>query len=179
MRRHTLGYTLIETLFVGSVAALLLALGAPSLGNMLRRSEMAATHNTLLAALATARIRALESGASGVLCPLTEEGLRCRTDGDWTHGWMVFVDHDNDGHLNGAEKPALVEQLSSTSGATIFSGRFRPTVRYARNGMSRGSNLTIRFCIDGTATSAIIINNAGRPRVERDASRLRGYSCVE
>lgn len=170
------GLTLIELLMALAILGVLFGAVLPAFGSLLERSASAAINNELIASLSLARSEALRSRQLTVVCPARADVSGCRSDGAWHHGWMVFVDANQDGELSpGRDRLLLVhEPLSS---ATLISGHSRPRVRYAPNGLNTGSNLSIRLCQAGTVVSAVIVNNVGRTRLERDARALARWSC--
>lgn len=171
------GFSLIELL--SSIAAVLLTLciGMPTLKQIIDHNSVAAIHNELIASLSLARLEALRSGGVAAVCPSDLEGIGCRVDGDWSAGWIVFVDYNENRLRDPAEAVLSWTQLDPDSGLRLTSGRHRPQLRFARNGMSQGSNLSIRLCRMGQATSAVIVSNTGRARIEKQAQSLRGLSC--
>lgn len=172
---HQRGFTLTELLTTTCIAAVLVTQALPAMQTLQNNSRRAATGNTLMASLSLARAEALRSGMDTVICPANASGTGCRNDGRWDHGWLAFTDRNRNGVVDGSDRVFLHE--AATSGVTIISGSSRPRVRFAANGMNRGSNLTIRICIDGVVQSAVVLNNAGRGRIEQQRSALRSLRC--
>lgn len=170
------GLTLIELLMALAILGVLFGAVLPAFGNILDRSARAAINNELIASLSLARSEALRSRHPTVVCPALADASGCRSDGAWHHGWMVFVDANQDGALSPG-RDRLLQVHEPLQSATLLSGRSRPRVRYAPNGLNTGSNLSIRLCQAGTVVSAVIVNNAGRPRLEQDARALARWSC--
>lgn len=169
------GMSMVELLFALSLLMMTLLVAIPGFAALRERNLVAAVNNELMASLALARSEAVRQRVETVVCPMVEAGAGCRSDGAWHNGWVVFVDPNRNGRLDDGE-PVLIER-GPLDGLTLSSGRGRPRVRYASNGMSRGSNLSIRLCMDGKPRSAIVANNAGRARLERDNTALAGMKC--
>ena len=163
---------------MAAIAVLLLTLlaGVPAFADLRDRNQRAAINNELVTTLAIARTEALISRQPTVVCPTTVDGKQCRMDGVWQHGWLAFVDGDDDGQPGGRDDRVL-SYTEAMPDLTLISGTGRPRVRYAPNGMSTGSNLSIRLCQRGVPRSAVIVNNVGRPRVEIRPRALRTWSC--
>lgn len=177
-RRAQRGLTLIELLTSAGLTAVLLGLALPGFGELRERSQRAAINNELMATFSLARSEALRSRANTVVCPADAARSGCRADGIWQDGWLAFVDGDDDGQPNGP-RDRLIAQGQLPSGTLLHSGTGRPRLRYAPNGLNRGSNLSVRVCLAGRVVSAIVVNNVGRSRVELDPAALSRWTCPE
>jgi type IV fimbrial biogenesis protein FimT len=163
------GVTLIELLATISVMAILGALAAPSFHNLTLNSERTSTVNSFFHALFLARSEAIKRGQVVTVCK-SADGSTCLKDGEWTSGWMVFVNTDRDDLPVRDEGEPILQVHEGWNRGHITSNRpaysFRPYVQGVVNG-------TIVFCDSrGSAEArAIIISHTGRPRVsQRDAS---------
>ncbi len=179
MNRPARGYGLFELLCVCGISALVLGFALPTFTQVLDQSRVAAVHNELIASLGMARQEAIRSRAHAMVCPLDAENGRCAAGGDWSSGWLTFIDRNGNRRLDSNERVLVETGQTLPDKIRIYSGPSRPAVRYAPNGMSIGSNLTIRVCLHGEARTAIILNNAGRPRIERDPAALANHSCPD
>jgi type IV fimbrial biogenesis protein FimT len=83
-RFYNLGFTLVETIIVIAIAAILMALALPSFTETIRSNRLATTSNNLLAALNLARSEAVKRGIDVV--------VRKVPNGNWEDGWQVFTD---------------------------------------------------------------------------------------
>ena len=160
------GFSLIEAMVVMAVAAILLAVGVPSYQGMTERTRINSAMHLLSAHMASARNTAISYRIPTVVCPSNLAG-GCRTDGDWSHGWLMFFDPD------GNRQPDLPQDILRDENAPIHpslrivtsSGRLQ--LRYLPDGRSAGSNLTVRLCREDTLLGRVIVNNGGRVRSER------------
>ncbi len=84
------GFTLIEMMITLVIAAILLAIGVPSFRALIQNQRMTTTVNEFFAAVNLTRSAALERGMQVRLVPADDAGS------DWTQGWIVFVDEDDD-----------------------------------------------------------------------------------
>jgi type IV fimbrial biogenesis protein FimT len=91
------GFSLIEAMITVAVAAILLAVAAPSFSDFIHTSRLAAQSNDIIAALNLARSEALRLGRGVVFCRSEPPSFATCIDGAgaW-EGWMVFVDADPD-----------------------------------------------------------------------------------
>ena len=160
------GFSLIEAMVVMAVAAIGLAVGVPSYQGMIERTRISSAMHLLTAHMASARNTAISYRIPTVVCPSNLAG-GCRTDGDWSHGWLMFFDPD------GNRQPDLPQDILRDENAPIHpslrivtsSGRLQ--LRYLPDGRSAGSNLTVRLCREDTLLGRVIVNNGGRVRSER------------
>lgn len=85
------GFTLIELLVTIAIAAILLALAAPSFGNVSLASKLGADANRISASAILSRAEAIKRNSAIVMCA-SSTGTSCATTGDWEQGWIVFND---------------------------------------------------------------------------------------
>ncbi|MBJ7574793.1 GspH/FimT family pseudopilin [Luteimonas sp. MC1828] len=167
MERKTAGFTLIESAVTVSVMSILVVLAFRPFVAFLEQQRAAATMASLVSQMSHARLAAVKHRHPTVLCP-SVDGLQCLLGGDWSGGWMMFVDRDN---LRRPSLPADVLQVELSPGTPhlrVYSSTGRSHLRYLPDGRSAGANLTINVCtLQGMRVGAVIVNNAGRPRTER------------
>lgn len=81
------GFTLIELMVTIALAAILMAIAAPSFTAFQRNAELTSRINSLLTSINTARSEAMKRGRDAVIIPL---------DGtSWRNGMIAFVDINN------------------------------------------------------------------------------------
>ncbi len=101
--RRQRGVTLIETATAACVSAVLAASALPSLSAALDGHRLTTATNELVLAVNLARSTATAQRKRVVVAP--------RSGADWTSGWRVFVDDDNNGRLDADE--ALVREFDA------------------------------------------------------------------
>ena len=90
-RRRACGFTLVELMITIAVAAILLALAAPSFTRLIANTRETSAVNSLLNALVYARNTALRSGEPVTVCPIaTPTAAACSASADWNTGWGVI-----------------------------------------------------------------------------------------
>lgn len=94
------GLTLIELLITIVVLSVLLALGLPGLQDFVRNNRVTAQANDLVVAIQLARSEAVKRGTRGVICAKAVNKEECSGSDDWSNGWIVYTDFDQDGALN-------------------------------------------------------------------------------
>lgn len=164
MARKDAGFTLIELLTTLAIMAVTLTLGVPTLKQTLQHYRVVSTMHLITADLALARSAAIMRRTRVMVCPGTPE-LGCRTDSDWSKGWLVFTS------TSGGRQPETDADILSAGGVRS-SGQMsirasRSTLRYQADGRSAHSNQTIRICAGNQLMGEIVINNVGRVRSSR------------
>lgn len=162
------GFTLLEAIVSLSVLSIMLAVALPAFRALLDHQRTSSTLSSLVSQASLARLAAVKYRRPTILCP-SANGTRCNSDGDWSTGWILFIDH---GDRQGPASPSHVlrTEPSPASRHLRVQSWGRNHLRYLPDGRSSGSNLTLRVCTQaGQQLGAVIVNNAGRPRVERGA----------
>lgn len=162
------GFTLLELMIVIAMMGVLMVVGIPSFNAMLTTNELADTTNELTLSLRRARAEAIVSGRDVVVCSSTNTDaadpnlITCSgTAGNWSNGWVILVDRDQNGTFGGANELLWVKTLKSTTSLVIttspatatvgFSGDFSQMVRFSYTGELR----------DGTAGEFWLCSGAG------------------
>lgn len=161
-------FSLHDMLVTLTVAATLLAVGVPSLKQLISRQRMSTAINGLITALHSTRSEAIKRGRRAVLCP-SADGLRCQgagANGTWWHaGFLLYIDH-NANHERDDDEP-VVRVFDATPGLHIHTPRSRAHITYLPNGLAYGANTTFIFCAEHADSPArsVVVANSGRPRV--------------
>ena len=92
--RKSSGFTLVELMVVIGMVVLLFSLAVPSFTAMIENTKVTIQTNELVSALNLARSEAIKRGARVTVCK-SADGAACTNAGDWTQGWLVFVDTAN------------------------------------------------------------------------------------
>ena len=175
--KHWSGFTLLELMIALVVLSILVVTGVPALRQFGANQRMSAAIAALHGHLAFARNEAIRHGAQVVACP-GNATRGCAGSADWSQGWVVFGDPNNDRQRQPAEpihrSEAGLEQIY------IHSSSGRQSLRFHPNGSAPGSNMSITFC-DWRGPSAarkLVISNVGRIRRE-SATDLDPAHCPE
>jgi type IV fimbrial biogenesis protein FimT len=149
------------------IAAIVLGVSLPALGELLRHYQLRLAAADLLGAVDLARSQAIAHGGKVLLVP-TADSL------DWAEGWTVFIDRDGD-RRPGAGDEVLMRHPPVQGGIKVdmaFGGQQGPpylAYNSAGRGCAHGNSLAPRF---GTVTLTlgrrvrrIKINMLGRARL--------------
>ena len=170
---RTSGYTLVETLTVVAILAVLLAVGVPGFADTLARHRVRTAMHLVSSDLAMARSSAIMRRAQVVACPGTR-AAGCRGDADWSQGWIVFADPDGNRRPDVSGDMLRISDAPAGSGSGLRVSATRNFIRYQRDGRSAGTNLTVRFCTGQMLSGEIVVSNLGRVRSVRPA---RATAC--
>lgn len=129
------GVTLLETMVVVGIAAVLMGVAVPSMQAMLHRQAVAAEATQFREGIHRARSEAVRRGEVVVLCALAPspdgDGLpHCMPSGkDWSAGWLAYLDRNGSGDRDGDDLVLRVHQHRALAGsvtATLRSISFHP-----------------------------------------------------
>lgn len=160
------GFSLIEALTVMAITAIGLVIGIPSYQGMTERTRVSSAMHLLAAHMSSARSTAISYRIPTVVCPSNRAG-GCRTDGDWSHGWLMFFDKDGNHQPDTRQDILRDENAPIHPSLRIFSSLGRQQLRYLPDGRSAGSNMTVRLCRDNILLGSVIVNNVGRVRTAK------------
>jgi len=106
-----------------AIAAIVLSVGVPGMTTMIQNSRKTTAINDMRTALALARSNAISRRVRVTACKsanITSDNADCTTLGDWSQGWIVFVDPNNAGTRDDGED--LLRVYEALPGDAGFSG---------------------------------------------------------
>lgn len=166
------GVTLIELLVALSVLGILLAVGVPSLGQFMTSSRLSNATNSLFSNLALARSEAIKRSGRVVICK-SADGLVCSSTGDWSQGWVIFADLNNNAAIDGGE--GILQKIPALPSGYSFIGNSNVSdyVSYDAQGMTKLTSGafqsgTFELCPPAPAVEGngrqIVLSSSGRAR---------------
>jgi type IV fimbrial biogenesis protein FimT len=161
------GFSLVELTVTLAVAAVLIAIAAPNLRDLVRTQQLKAATGDLFAAIDFTRAQALARGHQIRLAPRDAEGA------DWAGGWRIFDDRDGDGVAaaneliaeHGPLAPGIAAVFAFTSPAPPFYIAYNGAGRSCAAGNSAAARYGTLSLFYGARIRRIKINMLGRPRV--------------
>jgi len=145
-----------------AIGAILIASAAPGFRWAVQNNRSVTQVNELLVSLNLARSEAIKRNDNLTVCR-SSNGTACSTVASWENGWIVFVDNNADGTVNGADEILRVQGSLSGNNSLSYS---QTRVTFASSGLATsGSNGTFTLCDSrGAAYSkGLIIGPTGHP----------------
>lgn len=115
------GFTLLELIIVVAIVAILASVAAPSFDELIKNNSVKALEHELNTSITFARSEALTRQKPVSIACVTSNSGGCK--GDWSEGWVVFVDDKSgdyaDGVLNTDEEILLSKANNGKATALI------------------------------------------------------------
>ncbi len=177
MKHAALGFSMLELLITLAIVALIAMVGVPNFQSAISNSRLTASINELVTTFNTARSEAVKRNRSVTVR---------KTGTNWEEGWIVFVDMNADGALDGAGDSSACASgndcILKTQEALPNGYSLRPSgtaynnfVRYTPNGFKNGTaGVTFYLCDTSSSTPkagtarVLILNAIGRARMGVD-----------
>ncbi|MGK0411019.1 MAG: prepilin-type N-terminal cleavage/methylation domain-containing protein [Shewanella psychromarinicola] len=163
MKKIQSGFTLIELMVTITVAAILLAIGVPSLTSLYEGIRARSVISTIESSFVFARSQAVSYGSRVSICPMTTTSC----GSDWTKGFSVFIDNGTVGSMdttNGIADVVLRKVDAFNSNDFIKSDLARYSFNPDGMGTNGGSGV-FRYCpgkVTSSSSEALNINSSGR-----------------
>lgn len=162
LRKYAVGFTLIELVVTLSIAAVLLAVGVPSMQNLIRDARLSSQSDLLVRTINAARLEAIKQRSNFKVCPAATPNSGTACSGfatDWTKGWVI---------INGT---TISQRLLGRSGVTITT---------AATGVEFGATLgtptaasSFVLCVSGRKQQTVNVSASGH--VDK---RIDGTVCA-
>ena len=154
------GFTLIELMVTLSIAVIMLTIAIPNFRDFLLNSRLTAQTNELVLALTYAKSEAIKRNVRVAVCSRSTD-TACSGNTTWDNGWLVFVDNNGNGTVDGADQ-ILKVRAPLDGGNTLRAGRDR--VAFQNSGFSPGFNDTLNLCDSRGAADGrqIVVSPQGR-----------------
>lgn len=169
------GVTLIELLVAMSVLSILLAVGVPSFSQFTANTRLNSYANILFSHLSLARSEAIKRNTHVAICK-SADGLTCAGAGDWSQGWIVFADLDNNASIGGGEQVIATASALSTGFSFSGNGNVSDYISYDGQGVPKlisggFQSGTITLCPAAPAAAGngrnVILSSSGRARIAK------------
>ncbi|MBT8143122.1 MAG: GspH/FimT family protein, partial [Gammaproteobacteria bacterium] len=91
-----------------TVAGILMALGVPGMVTVVQNNRILATSNDFISAVHAGRMESIKRRSTVVLCASADpEAATPSCSNDFSAGWIVFVDRDENGQVDVNADPTL------------------------------------------------------------------------
>lgn len=166
-QRHLQGFTLIELMIAISVAAILIGVGIPGMRNMILDNRRVAVVNEIVTGVNQARAAAFARNLPVTMC-VADNAVNpgsCDATGDWTNGWFIFVDA-NENDTFDTDEEILNVTGTAPQGVTITASANFMARTFTRNTL--GTLGTISVCA-GNSRRDIVVDEIGHTRLASDS----------
>ena len=170
------GYSLYELMMTVALVSVLLGLGIPSFTHMAANARIRAEVDRLFHAIHLARKESIVRRRVITICPARDDES-CDADGDWSRGWMLFVNQDRDWPAVRDPDEAVIRHVKPDSRIRISANRKSFSLRSTE---LRATNGTIIVCDrrGSGRNRALVVSYTGRPRVAYSNGRGEAYQCA-
>ena len=152
------GFTLIELMVTVAVAAILVAVAAPSFQAFFNRNRIATVTNDYIAAINYARSEAVKGGGNATLC-MSNNNASCTGTG-WSNGWIVTVGTA----LKRTHGPINAGNVAMGGTQTSFMFNGLGALTTAAGGLGMGDTFNICTPSDLTLSNSITVDPSGHLR---------------
>jgi type IV fimbrial biogenesis protein FimT len=174
IRARAAGFSLVKTLVVLAVCAILAAVAAPSWRSTSHSQRLRAITGAFVAHVQLARSEAIKRNSRVALCK-SLTGTSCVSGGSWEAGWIVFHDANNNARADAGETLIGTGQPPAQGYRVMGNGMVSAYLSYNGTGMSRSTSGafqagTFTVCREGPGASEgreIVISAVGRPKVRK------------
>jgi type IV fimbrial biogenesis protein FimT len=185
-RRTHRGITLLETIVVMGIVAILLAIGIPSFLYVTTSNRIASEVNGLLGDLQFARAEAIKEGQTVTVC-VSGNGTSCSAAGTtaWNDGWIVFSDVNNDATVDAGDI-VLHVQAPFTSTDTFTASNSISSITFNREGFAsgpagfnNGTLITLHAATPATSTTrCLAVTMIGLATTMTSNQTANGFTCT-
>ncbi len=182
--RRQAAFTLVETMIVVSIAAIMLAVGMPSFTAFMNDSRVSGYANEFMGAITLARAESVARSRLVTMCRSANAETAtptCTIGANWNTGWLVFVKNTSAGDITKFEandvillrQGAMKEKTKALSDPAISSITFNQLGEGVGGGA--GFDARFNFSFDGKRPREICVNRNGRVKVVQGA--IDGSVC--
>lgn len=162
------GMSLFEVLLTTALLAILLTLAVPAYKSFVAADRVTAEVTQLVTAINFARHEAVTRHSIVTLCK-SADGVKC--GGNWSQGWIVFVDKKGDGSVDSSSELLSIHQILKTKDQLYWNALHSNNyLQFDASGNTHGQDGTFIYC-SATKNSqlnyAVVISQTGRVRISK------------
>jgi type IV fimbrial biogenesis protein FimT len=166
-------FTLLELIVAMAIGGTLLAFALPAYHGWIADEQLANQTRLLAGSLALARSEAIKRGHRVNACK-SADGLQCADHGGWDQGFLLHVDEDASGEVDGTDQvlryaPAApgIQVAANHPVASYVSFTSLGQARTLGGGLQMG---TFTLCKSGRRAMEVVLVATGRVRIARTAA---------
>ena len=153
------GFTLIELMIVVTIAAILITIGVPALGEFMADQRVRTAASDIAAEIAFARAKAIENSRRAYIE---------RTGALWRNGWRVYVDLNNNGGFDADEELKRFDGFPATGTMYVCS----TVADFATNVIFRPDGRVVRTVAAAATDGIYVVDTMGGGPVAKN--KIRG-----
>ncbi|MGP0172028.1 GspH/FimT family pseudopilin [Pseudomonas sp. NCHU5208] len=161
-------YSLVELLISLVILGIFMTIVIPGFSSHVQQAQEKAYVDDMLAALHFSRIEAVTRRTTVSLCDNIDA-----CSNRWQNQLVVFIDSNQSGRLDESEIALRTLPISPPYSWNWSNFRNQNHIAFKSNGMTHSLNGTLTLCHGATAKYAIVINIAGRTRLESTSDDSR------
>lgn len=174
--RHALGFTAIELLIVITILAVLTAMAVPSFGPMIERWRTNQAVNNITSTIYVARSEAIKRGGRVSVRKMANGTDGCSfasTNQEWSCGWIIFVDADENGNLDAGEE--ILQSFQMPTSVNVMNNNSAASFRFDRWGRTNNINAASFAIVPraggvaSPAATAVCFSSGGRVRIVKES----------
>ena len=174
------GVTLLEILVTMGISSIIFGLTIPAMANLISQNRISTQVNHLRASLDLTRSVAIKENEHAVICK-SDDGEKCSRTGEWSQGWIIFVD-DNHNRRRSEDERLVLAQGPLPEGTQLNYRAFgsRHYVAYRPMGFTK-TNGTFTICNPAVPdrAKALILTKTGRVRLSDTLPGSKPIKCGE
>jgi type IV fimbrial biogenesis protein FimT len=172
--RARAGFTLVELAVMLAIGGLLLGLALPQYHDWIAEYRLLNFARDLAGSMNEARSEAIKRNMRVNLCKSADR-RSCSTTGDWSQGFVMYIDSDRDGDVDAGEvalrvvEPAArgISARGNRPVADYVSYTSMGTARLVSGALQMG---TLTVCLRGQKALDVVLANSGRARIQKTAT---------
>jgi type IV fimbrial biogenesis protein FimT len=169
------GFTLLELLTALTLLSVLLVAAPAAYGDWMSAQQLANHARFIVDTLHLARSEAIKHGYRVNVCK-SRDGRQCDARAGWESGWVMFVDENRDGEVEGEEQ-IIRREGHAPEGITVTANHpVADYVSYTSLGHARLLSGALQMgtfvvCKRGQDALKVVIANSGRARIDKTHER--------
>lgn len=166
-RPASAGFTLIELIITVVIAGIIASIAIPAMGDYMASGKMTTATNAVVTELVYTKSEAVKRSTPVTFCA-SKDLASC--SGDWSLGWIVFVDVDADAVVDGGDGDEILRRSDAPlQGMAVKSAR--ADITFQPRGTTFSTN-TLTLCSKNknVENRAIILSQVGRHRLAKSAN---------
>lgn len=166
------GFTLLELIIIVGILGITMAFAAPGLSTMISNNRISSDASDFVAALQLAKAEAAARINPVTICKKNASSTACNAGGDWSQGWIVFSDINDNGAVDAGAGETVLLTHDALNARITFGGTagVANLITYRPSGTtSVNSTEVLIICddrgFDANASKGILVTITGRGNV--------------